>query len=79
MASQQRREFVWQQEKYSLADKKELGELDKNVTPPFIPTTPLNPYSPNVTFSEVFRGHRNITLGEYRLIHFAVFSKPPAS
>ena len=26
--------FVRQQEKYSLAEKKELGELDKNLTPP---------------------------------------------
>ena len=26
-------EFSWQQEKYALAAEKELGELDKNVTP----------------------------------------------
>ena len=34
MASTQvEREFGWQQEKYSLAEEKELGELDKNATP----------------------------------------------
>ena len=26
------KKFGWQQEKYSLAEEKELGELDKNVT-----------------------------------------------
>ena len=42
--TQVKRKFGWQQEKYSLAKEKELGELDKNVTPLllFIPTPLLN-------------------------------------
>ena len=45
MASiQVERKFVRQQEKYSLAEKKERGELDQNVAPRFIPTNhPLHP------------------------------------
>ena len=42
--TQGKRKLIRQQEKFSLAEKKELGELDKNVTPPFIPTTPLNSF-----------------------------------
>ena len=35
MASTQgEKKFVRQQEKYSLTEKKELGELDKNARPP---------------------------------------------
>ena len=35
------RKFVRQKEKYSLVEKKELGELDKNVT---APPSPLNSF-----------------------------------
>ena len=49
-----------------------------NITPQIFPTL-FNPYSPSVTFlyplktsenlrfSDVFRGYRNVTLGEYGL------------
>ena len=43
-STQVERKFLWQQEKYSLAKEKELGELDQNVTPLllFIATLLLN-------------------------------------
>ena len=34
VSTQAEREFGWQQEKYSLVEERELGELDKNVTSP---------------------------------------------
>ena len=43
-STQVERKFLWQQEEYSLAKEKELGELDQNVTPLllFIATLLLN-------------------------------------
>ena len=41
MASTQgERKFVRQQEKFSLVEKRELGELDKNVTAPIYSNNP---------------------------------------
>ena len=46
VSTQVERKFGWQQEKYSSVEEKEVGELEKNVTPLllFIPTSLLNSF-----------------------------------